>query len=148
MRAVTDSGIHLRAILVNLATFTVLDGLWIGLVAMPLFQADLGAILNPSPNIAAIVAFYPIYVFALYWLAVRPALAARSARTAIVNAAILGLAAYATFDLTGLAVIKGWTLRLALIDIVWGTTASAIAATAGYLAESGPSRNKQQARAG
>jgi uncharacterized membrane protein len=143
----TDTTLHLRAYIAILAAFLVLDGIWIALVAMPLFQASLGAILNPSPNVAAIAAFYPIYAFGNYWLALRPALAARAMQIAVINAAVLGLAAYATFDLTGLAVIKGWTLKLALIDIGWGMAASVIAAVAGYLAGRAPSRDHQQARA-
>ena len=137
---------QIRASLIILLAFAVLDGVWIAFVALPLFQANLGAILSPSPNLAAVAAFYPIYAGAIHWLAVRPALAAGGIRTAIANAAVLGLAAYATFDLTGLAVIKGWTLGLAVIDIAWGITVSVLAAAAGYVAGRGSAADQHQTR--
>ena len=39
--------------------------------------------------------------------------------------AVFGLVAYATYDLTNLAVMKGFTLKIALIDMVWGMVLSA-----------------------
>jgi len=39
--------------------------------------------------------------------------------------------AYATYDLSNLATLRGWPLRLALVDIAWGTALTAAAATAG-----------------
>ena len=53
---------------------------------------------------------------------------------AATHGAVLGLTAYATFDLTSLAIIKGWTPGLAAVDMAWGTVLSAIAAVAGYAA--------------
>jgi uncharacterized membrane protein len=35
--------------------------------------------------------------------------------------ALLGLIAYGTYDLTSLAVMKGFTTKIAIIDMVWGT---------------------------
>ena len=39
--------------------------------------------------------------------------------------ALLGLFAYATYDLTNLAVMKGFTTKIAIIDMVWGTVLTA-----------------------
>ncbi len=38
--------------------------------------------------------------------------------------AALGLVAYGTYDLTNLSVVEGFNLRIALIDLVWGTVLS------------------------
>ena len=48
--------------------------------------------------------------------------------------AVLGFVAYATYDLTNLAVIRNWPLALSFIDIAWGTLVSGVAAAAGALA--------------
>ena len=53
---------------------------------------------------------------------------------AAINGAVIGLVAYATYDLTNLAVVKDWPLGLTFIDMAWGTMVSGIAATAGKLA--------------
>ncbi len=122
------------AFVVTLIAFVGLDAVWLMLVAVPMFQSQLGAILRPEPMLGAAIALYPIYSIGLVALAVRPAIASRSMWTAAVNGAILGLTAYATFDLTNLAVIKGWTIGLAAIDIAWGVIVSAMASMAGTCA--------------
>jgi uncharacterized membrane protein len=122
------------AFLVTLVTFVVLDATWLMLVAVPMFQSQLGAILRSEPMLGAAIALYPVYSIGLVTLAVRPAIAARSMWTAAVNGAVLGVTAYATFDLTNLAVIKGWTIGLAAIDIAWGVIVSAIGSMAGTFA--------------
>lgn len=47
---------------------------------------------------------------------------------------MFGFFAYATYDLSNLATLKGWPVHLALIDMVWGAALSALAAGAGKLA--------------
>jgi uncharacterized membrane protein len=128
----TDSHALVAASIASLLTFVVLDAAWLSLVAIDLFQKRLGPILRPAPMVGAIVAFYPIYVAGLVALAVRPALASNSWWAAARLGAVLGLTAYATFDLKNLAVIERWTIGLAIIDITWGVTASTLAALAGF----------------
>ncbi len=118
----------------SLLTFVVLDAAWLMLVAIGQFQAHIGPILNPQPNLMAAAAFYVIFASGLVLLAVRPALQQSSWAVGATNGAVLGLTAYATFDLTNLAVIKGWTLGLAMLDMAWGTALSCVAALAGYAA--------------
>ena len=47
--------------------------------------------------------------------------------------ALFGFFAYATYDLTNLAVIKNWSLSLTVLDMVWGTVLSGLATAAGKL---------------
>ena len=61
-----------------------------------------------------------------------PALAEGSLGSAVLHGALFGFFCYATYDLTNLATLKGWTLPMALVDIGWGTVVTAIAAAAGY----------------
>lgn len=132
----------LRAYAAIFVSFLVVDGLWLTLVAVDLFKRDVGAILREKPDLMAAAAFYVIYPGGLLWLAVRPALEKRNLTAALVCAAVFGFTAYATFDLTNLSIIKGWTLQLALIDLVWGTTASIIAAGCGYFVGARASRSQ------
>jgi uncharacterized membrane protein len=44
----------------------------------------------------------------------------------------LGLVAYATYDLTGWAVIAGWPLRLVPIDLAWGVVLTSVVRFAAY----------------
>ena len=55
-----------------------------------------------------------------------PAFQAQSAIQALLYGAILGLIAYGTYDLTNLAVMKGFTARIAMIDMVWGMVLTSV----------------------
>jgi uncharacterized membrane protein len=44
------------------------------------------------------------------------------------------LIAYATYDLSNLATLKGWSVAVALVDLVWGMVVSSVAALAAYAA--------------
>ena len=114
------------------AVFGVLDGLWLGVVAKPLYDDQLGDLLAPDPNAVAAVAFYVIYVLGITFFATRPALAEESGRTALVHGGLLGLVAYATWDLTNLAVLEGFPAGVVLVDLAWGTVATAVTALVTY----------------
>jgi len=43
-------------------------------------------------------------------------------------AALILRVAYGTYDLTGLAVVKGFTTKIALIDMAWGSVLTGIVA--------------------
>jgi uncharacterized membrane protein len=58
----------------------------------------------------------------------------QSVLTAAMLGATLGLVAYATYDLTNMATLKAWPLRIAVMDIAWGTLLSAVAAGLGCFA--------------
>lgn len=114
--------------------FLIIDGIWLGLVARDFYKSQMGDLMAPNPSIAAATAFYLVFVFGLVWFAVSPALSSGSWTTALVNGAMLGLIGYATYDLTNLAVTRGFPTTLAIVDLAWGTALSAVAATAGYFA--------------
>jgi uncharacterized membrane protein len=124
----------IAAAITSLVSFIALDAVWLSQVGVDLFKSRLPAILRPDPVVGAIVAFYVIYAAGVYVLALRPSLETGSGRTAATRGAWVGLTAYATFDLTNLAVITGWTIPLALIDMTWGIVATALATLAGHTA--------------
>ena len=121
-------GVYLAALI----AFLALDVAWLGLFASGFFRSELGGLLRGEPNLAPAAVFYLIHVLALVVLVIGPALESHSLGQALRNGGLLGLAAYATFDLTNLAIIEGWTWRAAIVDMAWGTFATALAAAAGY----------------
>ena len=60
-------------------------------------------------------------------------------QTALMGA-LFGFFCYATFDLTSLALLRGWTWPAAIVDISWGTFVTAVSATAGLLIANAVSR--------
>jgi uncharacterized membrane protein len=65
---------------------------------------------------------------------VLPAVSAASLTTALVYGAILGLAAYGTYDITNLSTLKNWPVTMTLVDMAWGTFVTAATAAGGYAA--------------
>jgi uncharacterized membrane protein len=94
-------------------------------IAKPTYAAEMGGLLRQEPNLVAAAAFYLLYAAGLTLFSVNPGLKADSVLQAMAFGAALGLVAYGTYDLTNLAVLNGYSMRIALIDIAWGTVASA-----------------------
>ncbi|WEZ83957.1 DUF2177 family protein [Rhizobium sp. 32-5/1] len=117
-------------------TFTSLliaDAIWLGVVAKTFYRDQLGDMMLPSPNLAIAALFYVFFAGAVVLLAVLPGLKAGSLGIALVYGAVLGLAAYGTYDITNLATLKGWPLTMSLVDMAWGTFVTAFSASCGFL---------------
>jgi uncharacterized membrane protein len=112
-----------------LITIGAADFLWLGFIARGFVQSRLGPLLLAQPNWLAAAVFYLMYPVALLVFAVPHAEEGGLAR-AIAYGALFGFFAYATYDLTNLATLKGWSVSFALVDIAWGTFLSALAAGA------------------
>jgi len=122
----------LKKFLVSFSVFLVLDGLWLGLVAKDFYAQQLGYLMTETPNLVAAGLFYVIYIFTLVQLILKPALKAGSQRAAILNGALFGFCAYATYDLTNLATIKDWPLLVTVVDLIWGTVLTGAVAGVSY----------------
>jgi uncharacterized membrane protein len=115
--------------------FGILDALWLTQMFERLYKPALGSVLAPGLRLDAAFAFYLMYVTGLVLLAVRPAvLAGGGPKAAALRGASLGAFAYATYDLTNQATLAVWPVHVSLIDIAWGTFASATASAAGAMA--------------
>lgn len=120
------------AYVATLLVFLVIDLAWLFLFGIELFKAQAGQLLRSEPNLVAVAAFYVIYAAGITMLAVQPAVQANSMATAAFKGAVLGLVAYGTFDLTNMAIIAGWTWAMTIVDMAWGTAATAAASVAGF----------------
>jgi uncharacterized membrane protein len=123
---------HLKVFVATLAVFLALDAMWLVLVANAFFKREVGPLLRAQPDLIVAALFYLIYSGGLAILAVTPSLRERSARVAAWRGAVLGSTAYATFDLTNLAILEGWTRAVAAVDMAWGTAVSAASALVSY----------------
>ncbi len=112
----------------------VLDFLWLGFVAKKVYYSQMGSLLLEKPYMIPALIFYVIYVVGIVVFVVNPALAHNSLGRAAGYGALFGLVAYATYDLTNLAVLKGYSPTIAVIDLAWGMVITAAAASATYLA--------------
>lgn len=129
--------------------FGLLDFLWLRWAGPNLYRPALGDLLAPQFRPAPAAVFYLLYVGAIVWFAVVPAMALgvplnvfgvfppgvfAGIANAAINGALLGLICYATYDLTNQATLRHWPVQLTLIDIAWGASATALAAALSALA--------------
>lgn len=115
-------------------TFFAIDLLWLGIVARPFYQQHLGPMLRPDVRWGAAVLFYLLFIAGILVFAVLPGVERASPGRVVALGAFFGLVAYATFDLTSLALVKGFPDIVAVVDMAWGTVLSASVAAAGYAA--------------
>jgi uncharacterized membrane protein len=115
-----------------LAVLVAGDILWLGYFAHAVFQPTLKPILRDEIEWRAAILFYLLYAVGIAVFAVTPALANRSAWQALGYGLLFGFLAYMTYDATNYATISAWTIRLAVMDVGWGTFISGIAGLASY----------------
>ena len=115
----------------TLIVMVALDLLWLGVIAKPLYQQGIGHLMAASPNVAVAILFYAVFPLGLMVFALVPHESAAEWRKTLVAAALFGLFTYATYDLTNLATLKDWPVRLSIFDILWGVFVSTVSAAAG-----------------
>lgn len=118
----------------TLVTLVVIDLLWLGVIAKPLYQQGIGHLMAEKPNLTAAVFFYLLYPVGVVLFAIAPDAANASWLKTFITAALFGFFAYATYDLTNLATLKGWPVSLAAVDMAWGSLVTGLCALAGKLA--------------
>ncbi len=120
---------YLYAYLVSLITMTILDAAWLALIAPSFYKQHIGYIMSGSPNLLAAALFYGIYIVGLTVFVVYPAWKQHySALKILFLGGLLGLVAYATYDLTNLATLKDWPVIVTVVDLVWGTLLTGLVA--------------------
>ena len=113
-------------------TFAAIDAVWLTTMADRLYRPVIGPLMADKPNMTAAVIFYLISIGGIVFLAIVPALKEAAWTRALLNGAVLGFVAYATYDLTNQATLSVWSTRLTIIDLCWGTTLTAVASVGGY----------------
>lgn len=125
---------ELTAYVVAAVVFLALDMAWLGVIAQKLYRDEIGALILDRPRLGPAALFYLIYLAGVVIFAIRPALASGRLAQALVMGAVFGFIAYATYDLTNLATLKGFSIKVVLADLAWGAFVTASAAGAGFLA--------------
>jgi uncharacterized membrane protein len=112
-----------------LVLFLAIDMVWLRLIAKDFYAREMGALIRPDIDLRAALAFYLLYGAGLTYFAVLPALDGRAILYAAALGAGVGLMAYGTYDLTNLAVIKGFGVKIAVVDMAWGAALSGLTAS-------------------
>ncbi|HTY40283.1 MAG TPA: DUF2177 family protein [Thermoanaerobaculia bacterium] len=120
----------LKMYAVGVVSCFAIDLVWLGVVAKGFYQRQIGHLMRPDVQWLPAVLFYLVYVAALVVFVAAPAAERQSVGRAIGYGAFFGLAAYAAFDLTGLALLRDFPVSAALVDMAWGASLSAAVSAA------------------
>ncbi|MDT6941028.1 DUF2177 family protein [Brucella pseudogrignonensis] len=123
---------YLIAYVATAIAFLAIDSVWLSNMANVIYRPVMGDMMLSGFRLAPAIVFYVIFVFGLVFFAVKPGLLAGSGTLTLLNGALLGFIAYATYDLTNQATLKNWSWTLTIADMIWGTVLSASSAYIGY----------------
>jgi uncharacterized membrane protein len=118
--------------LLSLVIFFVIDMLWLGVIAKNLYSKEIGFLMADKIRWGAALVFYCVYLVGLVFFAIMPAFKQSDWCTALINGSLFGLVCYATYDLTNLATLREWPVRLVVYDLIWGTFISAAVSIISY----------------
>jgi len=124
---------YLKLYLLTIPVFFAVDLLWLGVLAKNFYQNSLSHLLSPAVNWPAALLFYLMYIIGIIVFAVRPGLEEASLTRAAAWGALFGFFTYATYDLTNLATLRDWPLRVVFVDIAWGTLLCTLVSGMSYL---------------
>ncbi|MDB5471038.1 MAG: hypothetical protein JWR84_2598 [Caulobacter sp.] len=125
---------YIVAYIAAAVVFVAVDFVWLAFIAQKLYQREIGRLLLDKPLLSAAVPFYLLYLVGAVWFGTRAGLEAGSWSVALLNGALFGFIAYATYDLTNMATLKGFSWTVVAADLFWGAFITATVATAGYFA--------------
>ncbi len=107
--------------LIVVALLIIFDALWLSFFMADFYKKRLGHIMSEKVHIVSTVPFYLIYALAILVFVVWPSeVYAYTYLSTAFRGAFLGLTAYAAYDFTNQATVKGWSWSLTFIDLLWG----------------------------
>lgn len=118
---------------ITLAVFVALDAVWLGFIAKNLYATELKGLMTNSVKWGAAVLFYLVFIAGLIYFVIAPTLKSGSTNHLLFASAFFGFVTYATYDLTNYATLKGFPLKIVVIDLIWGTVLSASVASLAYM---------------
>lgn len=124
---------YLKLYLLTIPVFFAIDLLWLGVLAKNFYQDNLAHLLSPNVNWPAAFLFYFMYIAGIILFAVKPGLDAGSLAKAALWGALFGFFTYATYDLTNLATLREWPIKVVVVDILWGTLLCTLVASGSFM---------------
>lgn len=124
---------YLKLYALTVPVFFAVDIIWLGFVAKKFYRKHLGFILSPEVNWWAAISFYLLYIAGIMIFAVVPAIEKDSLGKALLWGSLYGFFTYATYDLTNMATLKNWPLKVVVVDILWGVFLCSMVASISFL---------------
>lgn len=115
------------ALISTLAPLLVLDAVWLSTTLKGFYSPKLAHLTAQSPSYTPAIIFYIVYAIGLTILVILPAIQGNFSLTKIFcYGALMGLMAYAAYDLTNQSTLKDWPVVVTIVDMAWGTFLSGV----------------------
>ncbi len=126
----------LVATLIASLIFLIIDVIWLSFATKSFYRPLIGNLLSDKPVMWAAALFYILYVFGMALVVIQPCIDSESLFKTVYTGFVFGLVAYGTYNLTNMAVLKGWSPTVTFVDMFWGGSLTAVSASTGmYLAK-------------
>jgi len=112
--------------------FALLDAVWLGVVMSGFYRTQLGSIVRLSseggiaPNWPAAILVYALLGIGVAWFVMPHGATPPEAAGC---GALFGFCVYGVYDLTNFSTLAQYPLPITIVDIAWGTFATAVCAT-------------------
>ncbi len=117
---------------VSVVLFLGLDFLGLTYLIRPTFERDIAPMLLENFKLAPALIFYMFYIVGLLFFVSVPAMRADTGLLVVfLTGALFGAVAYGTYEFSNLATLNGWTWRMLLTDLTWGTVLTGTVAAGG-----------------
>ena len=114
---------EIKLFIIVLISILVLDGIWIGFIAKNFYKTEMKNIAifkdgGFNPRIIPIVILYLLMALGVVYF-VNPKSGIEV--TNLFRGSFFGLLLYGVYDLTNYSLLKDFSLKLAAVDMIWGT---------------------------
>lgn len=123
---------YLKTYLIAGGVYWIVDFIWLAFAANNFYQRQLGTFLKDKINIPAAIIFYSMFPIGVIIFAVIPGVKENSLVKSLILGALFGFYTYATYDLSNYITLRGWPLKVVIVDILWGIFVSTLVAWIGY----------------
>ena len=112
---------YVKMYVIAFIAFVVIDAIWLMFISKNLYSTELGHLMADKAKLMPAIIFYLIFLVGLVYFVINPAILNNDLPKLLLSAALFGLITYATYDLTNLATLKDWPIKITIIDLIWGT---------------------------
>ena len=119
------------ATLLTSVVFLIIDVIWLSFATKSFYRPLIGDLLTDKPVLWAAALFYILYVIGVAVVVIQPCIHDSSILKSIYIGFVFGLVAYGTYNLTNMAVLKGWSPTVVFVDMFWGGSLTAFSAGTG-----------------
>jgi uncharacterized membrane protein len=123
---------YLTTFIISFVLLTGLDFTFLGYFMSDFYKRSISPAATIEFSFLPAFLFYFLYLVGIFFFVVTPNLGENNLWKIVLAGALFGFMCYMTYDLTNLATLKNWPIKLVLVDIVWGTFITTLVSVVAY----------------